>query len=101
MSAMRLFFTRNDPEHTILMSANGTIHYQVDTVRPATFSVPTLCISRPPSLGLDDGDTFVAEVQWRRGFHHPVVRSHIFDGSEFIEIEVRDFLFKIGRHRSQ
>ncbi|KAI1784231.1 hypothetical protein LXA43DRAFT_902032 [Ganoderma leucocontextum] len=96
---MRLYFTRNDPEHTILMSGNGTIHYEVDTVRPAKFSAPTLCISRPPGLGVD-GDTFVAEVQWRRGLHHPVVRSHIFDGTEFLELEVRDFLFKIGRHRS-
>lgn len=100
MATMRLYFTRNDPEHTILMSANGTIHYQVETVKPAMFSAPTLCISRPPGTGVD-GDMFVAEVQWRRGVYHPVVRSHIFDGSEFIEMEIRDFLFKIGRYRSQ
>ncbi|EJF62655.1 hypothetical protein DICSQDRAFT_146329 [Dichomitus squalens LYAD-421 SS1] len=92
---MRLYFVPNDPERTTLMSANGVIHYQVTTVKARRFTPAILRIKRP-AIDANE-DTCVAEVKWKRGFRaHPVVRSHIFDG-EMQELQVRHFLYKVGR----
>ena len=96
---MRLYFVPNDPERTTLMSANGVIHYQVTTAKAQRLSPAILRIKRPVTD--TEEDTFVAEVEWRRGFGvHPVVRSHMFDGT-VQELQVREFLYKVGGHFSQ
>ncbi|KAI0373254.1 hypothetical protein BV20DRAFT_938211 [Pilatotrama ljubarskyi] len=91
---MRLYLVPNDPERTTLVSANGVAHYQVSTAKAHRLSAPVLSIRRPAE---SEGDSLVAEVEWRRFRAHPVVRSNVFDGN-MQEIEVRDFLYKLGHH---
>ncbi|KAI0648331.1 hypothetical protein C8Q79DRAFT_999708 [Trametes meyenii] len=91
---MRLYLVPNDPEHTTLVSANGVAHYQVNTIKAHRLSAPVLCIRRPAE---SEGDSLVAAVDWKRFGAHPVVKSNIFDGTEQ-EMEVRDFLYKLGHH---
>ncbi|KAL7283004.1 hypothetical protein ACG7TL_002428 [Trametes sanguinea] len=91
---MRLYLVPNDPERTTLVSANGVAHYQVNTVKAHRLSAPVLSIRRPAET---QNESLVAEVEWKRFGAHPVVRSHIFDGT-MQEMEVRDFLYKLGHH---
>ncbi|KAJ8482135.1 hypothetical protein ONZ51_g5564 [Trametes cubensis] len=91
---MRLYLVPNDPERTTLVSANGVAHYQVSTAKAHRLSAPVLSIRRSAE---SEGDSLVAQVEWRRFGKHPVVKSHIFDGT-MQEMEVRDFLYKLGHH---
>ncbi|KAH9857595.1 hypothetical protein C2E23DRAFT_282379 [Lenzites betulinus] len=98
---LRLYLVPNDPERTTLVSANGVAQYQVSTSKAqnrsglaAVGAPPVLVIRRPAE---SEGDSVVAEVEWRRFGAHPVVRSNVFDGST-MEMEVRKFLYKMGHH---
>ncbi|KAI0781400.1 hypothetical protein BD413DRAFT_667306 [Trametes elegans] len=91
---MRLYLVPNDPEHTTLVSPNGVAQYQVNTAKAHRLAPPVLSIRRPAE---NEPDSVVAEIEWRRFGAHPVVRSNVFDGTGQ-EMEVRDFLYKLGHH---
>ncbi|KAH9948116.1 hypothetical protein B0H21DRAFT_735446 [Amylocystis lapponica] len=91
---MNLYLVPNDPERTTLVSANGIAYYQVATTVSRPFGGPSVSrIKRPAE---SEGDSIVAEVEWRRWGAHPIVRSNVFDGSDQ-ELEVRELLYKRGK----
>lgn len=90
---MNLYLVPNDPEKTVLVSANGVAQYKVTTSKAQTFGSPAITtIFRPAD---NEDDSLVAEIEWRRWRKHPVVRSNVFDGLGQ-ELELRDFLYKVG-----
>ncbi|KAL4242486.1 protein of unknown function DUF6593 [Abortiporus biennis] len=88
---MNLYFNPNDPMKTAIVSANGIPQYRISTSKAHTFGSPsTTLIQRPVE------NEVVAEILWKRGpGRHPVVRSNVFDGQSQ-EIEIREFLYKMG-----
>ncbi|OBZ75668.1 hypothetical protein A0H81_04804 [Grifola frondosa] len=94
---MNLYLVPNDPERTTLVSANGVAQYQVTTTKARTFRSPA--VLRITRSAESEGDSIVAEVEWRKWSAHPVVRSNVFDGA-VQELEVREFLYKLGRFTS-
>jgi len=90
---MNLYLVPNDPERAVLVSTNGVAQYKVTTSKPGLFGSPAITtIMRPAD---NEADSLVAEIEWRRWGKHPVVRSNVFDGSSE-ELEVREFLYKVG-----
>ena len=90
---MNLYFTPNDPEHTTLVSTNGVAQYRILTSKAGAIQSPAITrINRPADSFLD---SVVGEIEWRRYGFHPIVRSHVFDGSHQ-KIEIRELLYKIG-----
>ncbi|PPQ67674.1 hypothetical protein CVT25_012702 [Psilocybe cyanescens] len=59
---MDLYFIPDDPEHTLLVSANGVPHYQIDTDEPFEEQPCITLIQRP---GASPEDSIVAEIEWR------------------------------------
>lgn len=89
---MELYFIRNDSEKSTLVSPNGLAHYQIFTTKGQPFGKPaTTLIQRCADPGVDEA---IAEIEWKR-WSHPIVKSNIFDGRNQ-ELEVREFLYKIG-----
>ncbi|KAI0948728.1 hypothetical protein AcV7_009390 [Taiwanofungus camphoratus] len=94
---MNLYLVPNDPERTTLVSSNGVAYYQVTTSKSQAFGGPAVSkIQRPAD---SERNSVVAEVVWKRWGAHPVVRSNVFDGSDQ-EIQLKDFLYKLGGHYS-
>lgn len=90
---MNLYLVPNDPEHTTFVSATGVPKYRVMTSEPGKFRSPAVTrISRPADTA---ANSIVADIEWRRWRAHPVVRSHVFDGTAQ-KIEVRELLYKLG-----
>ena len=58
---MELFLVPNDPERTVLVSANGVAHYQVRTSKIK--HGPWVSVIRRPAE--TEEDSIVAEVEWR------------------------------------
>ncbi|KAI0693725.1 hypothetical protein BC835DRAFT_1507621 [Cytidiella melzeri] len=90
---MNLYFVPNDPEKTTLVSTNGVAQYRIVTSRAGALKSPAVTRVNRPSDSLLD--SIVGEVEWRRYGRHPLVRSHVFDGTDQ-KIEIRNLLYKIG-----
>jgi len=99
---MDLYLIPNNPEHTLLVSANGVPHYQIDTSDCERGTQVTL-IQRP---GASLDDSVVAEIEWgEQEFDIPtVIRSPMLrtpaqcvDNSKGVGIKAPDYLYK--RHR--
>lgn len=91
---MNLYLVPNNPCKTVLVSNNGTAQYRITTRRKHLFGAP-LCHIYCPATSPSGQDRLVAEIEWKR-WSHPVVRSDVFDGT-MQEMELREFLYKLGR----
>ncbi|KAF8870693.1 hypothetical protein CPB84DRAFT_1692844 [Gymnopilus junonius] len=95
---MDLYLIPNDPEDTVLVSANGVVHYQVQTIKFKKKSNITV-ISRPSG----SEDSVVAEIEWKHSDSTAIIRSPLFSGdgqrvgTKGIGVPVFKYLYK--RHR--
>ena len=75
---MDLYLVPNDPEDTVLVSASGVAHYQIQTIKVSKKTLVTV-ISRP-SAPFDSEDYIVAEIEWKHGSRQTIIRSPLFTG---------------------
>ena len=91
---MNLYLVPNDPCKAVFVSSEGVALYRITTRRRHFFGTLVTQIHRPVSPG-STHNVLVAEVEWKR-WSHPVVKSDAFDGT-MQDMEVREFLYKLGR----
>lgn len=66
----------NNPENTVLVSANGVAHYQIRTSKPKHGPRITL-IQRPAD---STEDSIVAEIEWKCWDKPTIIRSPLLGG---------------------
>ncbi|KDR81879.1 hypothetical protein GALMADRAFT_240147 [Galerina marginata CBS 339.88] len=96
---MDLYLVPNNPENTLLVSANGVAHYQVQTITTSN-GTPVTFIQRP---GASPEDRIVAEIEWKDSDTPTIIRSPLFSGvgqcvgTQGIGVQASNYLYK--RHR--
>ncbi|KAF4614780.1 hypothetical protein D9613_003275 [Agrocybe pediades] len=90
---MDFYLIPNDPKHTLLVSANGVPHYQIDTEQGARGNQVTL-IQRP---GIPSEDNIIAEIEWGESDMPTIIRSSMLGGAKGVVTKALDYLYK--RHR--
>lgn len=75
---MDLYFVPDDPEHTLLVSANGVPHYQIDTDEPFEDMPCITLIQRP---GASPEESIVAEIEWRNRDTPTILRCPLLNGA--------------------
>ena len=96
---MDLYLVSNNPERTVLVSVNGTSHYQIDTTKPLHGPHVT-SIRRSENL---PGDIVIAEIEWRNKNSPTIIRSPLLSGvgqcvgTQGIGTRALHYLYK--RHR--
>ena len=89
---LELCLVRSDAENAFLTSPNGITHYKVVTTKGFPLGKPAF--TQLHRFGPASTADVIAEIEWKR-WSHPIVKSTVFDGQNQ-ELEVREFLYKIG-----
>ncbi|KAF5386612.1 hypothetical protein D9615_001932 [Tricholomella constricta] len=93
---MDFFLVPNDPQKTVLVSANGVAHYQISTSK-GTDGIHLSLIQRPAD---SEADSIVAEVEWGTWGTPTFVRCPLFRGfgscigKMGLGVTARTFLYK-------
>ncbi|KAJ3505124.1 hypothetical protein NLJ89_g7576 [Agrocybe chaxingu] len=99
---MDLFFVPNSLENTLLVSANGVAHYQIQTTSFRNGSQITL-IQRPDFIESSPEESVIAEIEWHHKNTPTVIRSPMLGGvgqcvgSRGVGVKASKYLYK--RHR--
>ena len=75
-SNMEFFLVPNDPERTVLVSANGVAHYQVRTSKIK--HGPWLSVIQRPAE--TEEDSIVAEIEWRYWKAPTIIQCSLLSG---------------------
>lgn len=73
---MDLYLIPNNPEHTLLVSANGVPHYQIDT--DESIGGPGITLIHRP--GASPEDSVVAEIEWKNSDTPTILRCPLLSG---------------------
>lgn len=74
---MELYLVSANPENTMLLSANGVVHYQISTTRSILGSRITKILR--PAVSPDD--SIVAEIEWKNSATPTILRSPLLGGA--------------------
>jgi len=75
---MDLYLVPNNPENTVLVSANGVAHYQIRTSKSKRG--PRVTLIQRPADSMED--SIVAEVEWKCWDNPTIIRSPLLNGVE-------------------
>jgi len=99
---MDLYLVPNNPQNTVLVSANGVAHYQIRTSKPKRGPRITL-IQRPAD---STEDSIVAEVEWKHWDNPTIIRSPLLSdvgqavGTQGVGVRASHYLYRHRRNSS-